>query len=169
MALPFADGRFDAAVMALVIFFVPEPAKGVAEMARVVRSGGVIATYAWDLLGGGFPLEPIQAELRGMGINPVLPPSAPHRGLKLCALCGRARVSRQSKRERFPCSERSRISTSSGQSPSWPRACAQRPPPCHRRIWNGSRRACTLGSRRMRPGASPTRRAPMQSRAASSN
>jgi SAM-dependent methyltransferase len=77
MALPFADGRFDAAVMALVIFFVPEPAKGVAEMARVVRPGGVIATYAWDLLGGGFPLEPIQAELRGMGISPVLPPSAP--------------------------------------------------------------------------------------------
>jgi hypothetical protein len=56
---------------------VPEPAKGVAEMARVVRPGGVIATYAWDLLGGGFPLEPIQAELRGMGISPVLPPSAP--------------------------------------------------------------------------------------------
>jgi SAM-dependent methyltransferase len=77
MALPFADGRFDAAVMALVIFFVPEPAKGVAEMARVVRPGGLIATYAWDLLGGGFPLEPVQAELRGMGINPVLPPSAP--------------------------------------------------------------------------------------------
>jgi ubiquinone/menaquinone biosynthesis C-methylase UbiE len=34
MALPFAENSFDAAVMALVIFFVPEPAKGVAEMAR---------------------------------------------------------------------------------------------------------------------------------------
>src|SRR4051794_10616423 len=32
MALPFADDTFDAAVMPLVIFFVPEPAKGVAEM-----------------------------------------------------------------------------------------------------------------------------------------
>src|SRR5213592_4288965 len=29
MALPFPGGRFDAAIMALVIFFVPEPAKGV--------------------------------------------------------------------------------------------------------------------------------------------
>jgi len=77
MALPFAEGRFDAAVMALVIFFVPDPAKGVAEMARVVRPGGLVAAYAWDILGGGFTLEPIQAELRGMGINPVLPPSAP--------------------------------------------------------------------------------------------
>jgi len=35
MALPFPDNRFDAATMALVIFFVPEPAKGVAEMVRV--------------------------------------------------------------------------------------------------------------------------------------
>ena len=76
MALPFADDRFDAAIMALVIFFVPDPAKGVAEMARVVRPGGTVAAYAWDLLGGGFPLEPIRAELRAMGIEPPLPPSA---------------------------------------------------------------------------------------------
>jgi ubiquinone/menaquinone biosynthesis C-methylase UbiE len=37
MALPFADDSFDAATMALVIFFVPEPAKGVAEMGRRAR------------------------------------------------------------------------------------------------------------------------------------
>ncbi|MGZ8259836.1 MAG: class I SAM-dependent methyltransferase, partial [Caldimonas sp.] len=37
MALPWADDAFDAAVMALVIFFVADPAKSVAEMARVVR------------------------------------------------------------------------------------------------------------------------------------
>src|SRR5262245_17128133 len=36
MALPFPADRFDAAVMALVLVFVPEPAKGVAEMLRVV-------------------------------------------------------------------------------------------------------------------------------------
>ena len=40
MALPFADDTFDAAVMPLVIFFVPDPARGVAEMARVVCPGG---------------------------------------------------------------------------------------------------------------------------------
>ena len=75
MALPFPADSFDAAVMALVIFFVPDPAKGVAEMVRVVCPGGTLATYAWDMLGGGFPLEPIQAEMRAMGLKPVLPPS----------------------------------------------------------------------------------------------
>src|SRR4051812_161796 len=63
MALPFPDDSFDAAVMALVIFFVPDPAKGVAEMARVVRPGGSIAAYAWDMLGGGFPLEAVRLEM----------------------------------------------------------------------------------------------------------
>ena len=62
--------------MALVIFFVPDPARGVAEMVRVVCPGGTVATYAWDMLGGGFPLEPIQAEMRAMGLKPVLPPSS---------------------------------------------------------------------------------------------
>jgi SAM-dependent methyltransferase len=75
MALPFADGRFDAAAMALVIFFVPEPPKAVAEMARVVRPGGLIASYAWDIEGGGFPAEPVLAELRAIGFPPIRPPS----------------------------------------------------------------------------------------------
>src|SRR5438270_1757074 len=75
MALPFDRGRFDAAVMALVIFFVPDPAKGVAEMARVVRPGGLVAAYAWDIEGGGFPAEPMLAELRAMGFPPIRPPS----------------------------------------------------------------------------------------------
>jgi len=76
MALPVADGSHDIAVMALVLFFVPEPARGVAEMRRVVRPGGTIAAYAWDILGGGFPIDAVQAELRRMGLTPALPPSA---------------------------------------------------------------------------------------------
>jgi ubiquinone/menaquinone biosynthesis C-methylase UbiE len=75
MALPRADAHFDAAVMALVIFFVPEPARGVAEMVRVVKPGGMVAAYAWDMLGGGFPQEPIRTGLRSMGITPLEPPS----------------------------------------------------------------------------------------------
>ena len=74
MALPFAAGTFDAAVMALVIFFVPDPAKGVSEMARVVGPGGTVATYVWDIFGGGFPQEVIHAEIAKMGLTPVRPP-----------------------------------------------------------------------------------------------
>lgn len=76
MDLPFEDNRFDVAVMALVIFFVPEPERGVAEMMRVVKPGGTIASYAWDIPNGGFPIDPIIAELRAMGKTPVLPPRA---------------------------------------------------------------------------------------------
>jgi SAM-dependent methyltransferase len=75
MALPFPAAKFDVAIMALVIFFVPDPAKGVAEMRRVVRPGGTIAAYAWDILGGGFTMEPLRIELRAMGIKPLDPPS----------------------------------------------------------------------------------------------
>ena len=73
MALPFAEDAFDAAVMPLVIFFIPEPAKGVAEMARVVCPGGTVAAYAWDIVGGGFPYETLWNEVRAMGV--VVPQS----------------------------------------------------------------------------------------------
>ena len=76
MALPFPVDAFDAATMALVIYFVPDPAKGVAEMARVVRPGGIVAAYAWDMLGGGFSLEPIRIEMRAMGLTVVSAPSS---------------------------------------------------------------------------------------------
>jgi SAM-dependent methyltransferase len=74
VALPFPDDRFDMAIMALVIFFVPDPAKGVAEMVRVVRPGGIVAAYAWDLPGGGLPMQPILSEVRAMGRATLGPP-----------------------------------------------------------------------------------------------
>ena len=75
MALPYPDASFDAAVMALVIFFVPEPARGVAEMARVIRPGGGACAYAWDILGGGFPYFALQEEMARLGHAPLWPPS----------------------------------------------------------------------------------------------
>ena len=74
MALPFASESFDVAVMALVLVFVPDPAQGVAELVRVVRPGGMVATYMWDMLGNGFPLDPIISEMRAMGLSPTRPP-----------------------------------------------------------------------------------------------
>src|SRR5581483_6380212 len=63
-SLPFADNSFDAASMALVITFIPDPRKGATEMARVVRSGGIVASYMWDFAGGGFPLRQFLAAMR---------------------------------------------------------------------------------------------------------
>ena len=81
MALPFADDTFDVAVMPLVIFFVPDPARGVAEMARVVCPGGIVTAYAWDLPGGGFPYDALQAEMRALGVAVPAPPSPGASGL----------------------------------------------------------------------------------------
>ena len=75
MALPFEDGAFDVAVMPLVIFFVPQPSRGVEEMVRVVGSGGIVSAYAWDMLDGGFPYDALWAAMREMGVDVPLPPS----------------------------------------------------------------------------------------------
>ena len=50
-ALPFEDDSFDAAVSGLVLNFVPDAAKAVSEMRRVVRPGGTVAAYVWDYAG----------------------------------------------------------------------------------------------------------------------
>lgn len=51
-ALPFADASFDRALALLVLHFVPEAGKAVAEMRRVTRPGGVVAAAVWDHFGG---------------------------------------------------------------------------------------------------------------------
>ena len=76
LALPIADASVDAATMALVIFFVPEPAKGVAEMIRVAGPGGSVSAYAWDFPNNGFPWDVLQNEVRAAGVKVPLPPSA---------------------------------------------------------------------------------------------
>jgi SAM-dependent methyltransferase len=51
-ALPLADAAFDAAVSGLVLNFVTDQLRAVAEIARAVRPGGVVAAYVWDYAGG---------------------------------------------------------------------------------------------------------------------
>ena len=55
--LPFADGRFDCAAAQLVVHFMTDPVAGLAEMARVTRSGGLVAASVWDHGGGTGPLS----------------------------------------------------------------------------------------------------------------
>ena len=47
-ALIVDSGTFDVAVSGLVLNFIPQPERAVAEMTRVTRSGGVVAAYVWD-------------------------------------------------------------------------------------------------------------------------
>jgi ubiquinone/menaquinone biosynthesis C-methylase UbiE len=73
-ALPFADNSFDAASMALVITFLSDPAKAARELARVVKPGGMVGTYMWDIPGGGFPIRPLAAAMKSLGLaEPVRP------------------------------------------------------------------------------------------------
>ena len=55
-ALPWASGEFDAALSCLVIGFMRDPDRGVAEMARVTRPGGTVAACMWDLATGGMTM-----------------------------------------------------------------------------------------------------------------
>jgi len=75
-SLPFEHHSFDVVAMALAISFVPDPAKGADEMARVARPGGIVATYMWDFSVGGAPVDPIYRVLRTLGVEPPKPPSA---------------------------------------------------------------------------------------------
>jgi ubiquinone/menaquinone biosynthesis C-methylase UbiE len=76
MALPFNADTFDAATMALVLFFIPNPMLGVSEMKRVVREGRSVSAYVWDIFGDGLPIKMIHKEFRKQGIGYPLPPSA---------------------------------------------------------------------------------------------
>lgn len=90
-ALPYPDRCFDAAAMALVISFVPDPIKAVTEMMRVVRPGGWVASYMWDLPGGGIPVEPMFRALRSLGIALSIP-GLRFPGETICGRSGRRRV-----------------------------------------------------------------------------
>jgi ubiquinone/menaquinone biosynthesis C-methylase UbiE len=65
--LSFGDGTFDVAIMALVLAFLPDPAKAVAEMARVVCPGGWVASYMWDLQNDGAPISPVYTAIESLG------------------------------------------------------------------------------------------------------
>lgn len=75
-AMTFPDASFDVAVMALAIHFIPDARKAVAEMARVVRPGGLAASYVWDYQNHGTPTAPLYAALKALGVGYTPPPSA---------------------------------------------------------------------------------------------
>lgn len=82
--LPFPDASFDAAVCNLVLLWSPEPERVVAEMARVVRPGGVVLATMEPDYGGKvhFPENPlIDLVFQGEGVRRR--GGDPHAGRKL--------------------------------------------------------------------------------------
>ena len=51
LALPLDDNSVGFAVSGLVLNFIPEPEKALAEMRRVTVNGGTVAVYVWDYAG----------------------------------------------------------------------------------------------------------------------
>jgi SAM-dependent methyltransferase len=86
LALPFADRAFEVAAMALVISFVSDASKAVAEMKRVVKPHGTVAAYMWDVTGGGFIQRPLVEALAAMGID--APPAAGRNNSRLDEMRG---------------------------------------------------------------------------------
>jgi SAM-dependent methyltransferase len=56
-SLPFPDDVFDASLAQLVVHFMTDPVRGLREMARVTRPGGLVAACVWDHGGGRGPLS----------------------------------------------------------------------------------------------------------------
>jgi SAM-dependent methyltransferase len=83
-AVDHPDASFNAVASSLVLNFLPDPERGVAEMARVARPGGVVGGYVWDYADdmqlmrrfwdAAVELDPAAAELdegrRMAGCNP---------------------------------------------------------------------------------------------------
>jgi ubiquinone/menaquinone biosynthesis C-methylase UbiE len=70
LELPFADGLFDIVTSALVINFISDRPRALAEMRRVARPGGIVALYVWDVAAGLGPSWPIVQGMRSVGISP---------------------------------------------------------------------------------------------------
>lgn len=84
-ALPLADASADILTLGLVLNFVPDRARALAEMQRVLRPGGRLAFYVWDYPGGGVgfirafwtaavALDPRAADLTETGRFPFCTP-----------------------------------------------------------------------------------------------
>lgn len=83
MALPFGDSAFDVVVSALVLHFIPDRTKALAEMKRVVRPGGIMTAYTWERSATS-DFAPYAAMMRGLhalGVEPMRSPTVPEQQL----------------------------------------------------------------------------------------
>jgi SAM-dependent methyltransferase len=73
-ALPFPDDAFDVVASALVINFIPDRARALAEMRRVGRPGAVLAGFVWDFAGSSSPGSPLRRAMHRIGAEVAVVP-----------------------------------------------------------------------------------------------
>jgi len=66
MALPFADGEFDAVVCQFGAMFFPDKPKAFAEVRRVLRPGGVFIFNVWDRISENEFADSVTTALEGV-------------------------------------------------------------------------------------------------------
>lgn len=74
--LPFPDCSFDVVASALVINFLPDRLRGLAEMRRAAKPGGLVAGYVWDFAGERATGAPLAKGMRAIGIEPPITPGS---------------------------------------------------------------------------------------------
>ena len=79
--MTFEDASFDRTLSLLVVNFIPDPAKAVAEMRRVTRRGGTVAAAVWDYGDGMLMLRAFWDE--AVALNPASA-SKDERNMPLC-------------------------------------------------------------------------------------
>ena len=98
-SLPFASDSFDVVASALVINFIPDRLRALAEMRRVVRPDGLVAGYVWDFMPELSPSGPFRLGLRDVvGAVPALPGAQDSSLAALASLFERAGLSTVSTR-----------------------------------------------------------------------
>lgn len=94
-ALPFPDASFDFVASALVLNFIPDRPRALAEMRRVARSGGAVAAYVWDFTEELSPSGPLRRAMRRFGAQvPPIPGTADSRLDAIQALFAQAGLER---------------------------------------------------------------------------
>lgn len=80
--LPFPDASFDVVASALVINFIPEPPRALAEMRRVARAGALVGGYVWDFAAELSPSGPLRCAMRRFGAEVSAIPGTEASGLE---------------------------------------------------------------------------------------
>jgi SAM-dependent methyltransferase len=113
--LPFPDCYFDVVASALVINFVPDRTRGLAEMRRTTKPGGLVAGYVWDFAGGRATGAPLVTGMRAIGIEPPIHRVQKTPLLRRCNRCLRMPGWSRCKRERSRLHQATGLSRSSGR------------------------------------------------------